>query len=125
MARGTARTVGRSVTLAAASCLLVLGAAGLPAANPANAATARLSSPAAVPDPGSGSQLRAVTCTSASNCWAVGDYGNGPLDASEALHWDGTAWTLVSTPQPGGRQRQPRHPVRGHLCVRHRLLGRR
>lgn len=64
-------------------------------------AAAAAQSPA-VPQPGSSSELHAVTCTSASNCWAVGDYGNGPLDASEALHWDGSAWTLVSTPNPAG-----------------------
>jgi hypothetical protein len=98
MPRSTVRTWVRSVTLAAASCLLLAGTASLAAA-PATAA-ARAHSQPAVPDPGSGSQLRAVTCTSASNCWAVGDYLDGVVDASEALHWNGTAWTLVPTPNP-------------------------
>lgn len=92
------RTLINSATLATAACLLIGGAAGLPAAPASAAARAQLR--AAVPQPGTGSELRAVTCTSASNCWAVGDYGNGPLEASEALHWDGSAWTLVPTPNP-------------------------
>lgn len=54
-----------------------------------------------VPSPtqsGSYSDLFRVTCTSASDCWAVG-YGQG-----ETLieHWDGTAWQIVATQnQPG------------------------
>jgi len=96
MPRRTARTrIIKIITAAGLSGLLIAAAAvALPAANAAQAP--------AIPQPGSGSQLRAVTCTSASNCWAVGDYGNGPVDASEALHWDGSAWTLVSTPNPAG-----------------------
>jgi hypothetical protein len=91
MLRSATRTGARIATLAGLS-LLTLAAAWTPAAH------AR----PAVPDPGTGSELRAVTCTSASNCWAVGDYGSGPVDGSEALHWDGSAWTLVPTPDPAG-----------------------
>ena len=83
------RTLITCTTLAVASCLLV-------------AAARQPHAQAAVPSPGTGNELRAVTCTSASNCWAVGDYDNGPVDASEALHWDGSAWTLAATPNPAG-----------------------
>jgi hypothetical protein len=50
-------------------------------------------------------RLSGVTCSSATNCWAVGSYvlGNDTGAAlNEALHWDGGAWSLVSTPDPGG-----------------------
>jgi hypothetical protein len=38
-----------------------------------------------------------VTCVSSSDCWAVGEYYIG---ASRTLieHWDGTAWTIVTSP---------------------------
>jgi hypothetical protein len=48
-------------------------------------------------------KLNAVTARSASDAWAVGQFGetaeedeNGGL----ALHWNGTAWTAVATPNP-------------------------
>jgi hypothetical protein len=42
--------------------------------------------------PTDSSLLRDVTCTSISNCWAVGFYG-GTL----TVHWDGGAWSVVSS----------------------------
>jgi hypothetical protein len=64
---------------------------------------------AATPDPdgtGGANELIAVNCTSPANCWAVGDYGSISAGAGVivnlALHWDGTTWTQVSTPDPGG-----------------------
>lgn len=47
--------------------------------------------------------LNAVTAISSTNVWAVGDY----LDTSTGIwktlteHWDGTAWSVVSSPSPG------------------------
>ena len=38
--------------------------------------------------------LNGVTCVSASDCWAVGYNEFGAL----IEHWDGTAWTVVTTP---------------------------
>jgi len=55
------------------------------------------------PNPGAqGGMLIGVSATSASNAWAVGDY----IDQTGApktltLHWDGTRWTRVSSPNPG------------------------
>lgn len=63
-----------------------------------------------VPEPnGTGSggsqQLTFANCKSATNCWAVGNYGS-PLSPgfvlNLALHWDGGKWSLVDTPEPGG-----------------------
>jgi hypothetical protein len=63
----------------------------------------------AVPNPGgtgSGgiSQLAAVRCTLAANCWAVGFYEKGTTGVAfdQALHWNGTKWRLISTPTPAG-----------------------
>ena len=44
--------------------------------------------------------LTDVTCTSASNCWAVGDYSPSSATGHKTLieRWDGTAWAIVSSP---------------------------
>src|SRR5207253_503535 len=48
-------------------------------------------------------QLFGVTCVSASDCWAVGNYENdtpsqgGPFQTL-IEHWDGTAWAIVASP---------------------------
>jgi hypothetical protein len=42
------------------------------------------------------STLRAVSCTSAAACIAVGDYRMGPDEVTVAERWDGTAWTIIS-----------------------------
>jgi hypothetical protein len=49
------------------------------------------------------SELLSVRCTAARSCWAVGDYTVGRATLSEALHWNGTKWSLVTTPDPGGK----------------------
>jgi hypothetical protein len=62
----------------------------------------------AVPSPGgtaSGatSELFGVRCTMPANCWAVGySEKRQQAELSEALHWNGSKWFLVSTPDPGG-----------------------
>ncbi len=60
-----------------------------------------------VPSPGgtsnaSSSGLDAVRCLSVVNCWAVGYYDKGTAQMSQALHWNGTKWRQVDTPDPGG-----------------------
>lgn len=55
----------------------------------------------AVPNPGTGGSLQGVFCTSASDCFAVGQYTNSKgAGANEALRWNGTKWSLTSTPKP-------------------------
>src|SRR5204863_74408 len=44
-----------------------------------------------------------VTCTSASNCWAVGSYYNLSIIKNQPHHtlterWNGTAWSIVTSP---------------------------
>lgn len=66
---------------------------------------------ARVPQPGgtgSGhtSQLMDVACTSAANCWAVGQYLAGSTTTTavrnELLRWNGSKWLLATVPDPGG-----------------------
>jgi hypothetical protein len=60
---------------------------------------------AATPNPGTGDNyLASVAATSAGDAWAVGGYDTGPGTTLQALaaHWNGTAWTQVPTPNPGG-----------------------
>lgn len=47
--------------------------------------------------PWGASALYDVTCTSASNCWAVGNFFNGLSDQPLTLRWDGIAWAIVSS----------------------------
>lgn len=46
------------------------------------------------------SQLTGVSAVSGTDAWAVGYYGTFGLE-TVALHWDGTSWTEVATPDPG------------------------
>jgi hypothetical protein len=60
-----------------------------------------------VPSPGGTaagerSELTAVRCTAARDCWAVGDsQGSRHVDRNQALHWKGKDWLVVPTPSPG------------------------
>jgi hypothetical protein len=64
-------------------------------------------SQATTPDPGgtasgSSSELFSVGCRAAKDCWAVGDYMKKGADLDQALHWNGSKWSVVPTPTPGG-----------------------
>jgi hypothetical protein len=50
------------------------------------------------PSPAGGSQLEGVSAISSKDVWTVGVTFSGILLAE---HWDGTSWTVVSTPNPG------------------------
>ena len=59
--------------------------------------------------------LEDVTCTSTSDCWAVGAYATNDLTVRTLiLHWDGQAWSLVSSPNDGPR---PWNGLNGVTCV--------
>ena len=80
----------RSVMIAATAAALVLFLAA-----PAAAATPWI----IVPTPAAaGSGLGSISCTSPSNCEAVGG-PRGP-NGGMAEHWDGTSWTIQETPAP-------------------------
>jgi hypothetical protein len=68
-------------------------------------------SQASVPNPagimnGDYNSISGLSCTSASNCWAVGTDGTSSLSSSsyqnEVLHWNGHHWSKVTTPNPDG-----------------------
>ena len=48
------------------------------------------------------SEVHGVSSTSADNAWAVGFNWSGSLFISLVEHWDGHAWSMVDSPNPGG-----------------------
>ena len=61
--------------------------------------------------------LYAVTCSSAADCWAVGHYGTSPgVPAYQTLilHWTGSSWTIVSSPNTSSAQT---NYLRGVSCT--------
>lgn len=54
---------------------------------------------------GDTNQLYGLACSSASNCFAVGAFGNSAATATifnQILHWNGTTWSAIDAPQPDG-----------------------
>ncbi|GAC1630284.1 MAG: hypothetical protein NVS4B2_13310 [Chloroflexota bacterium] len=77
-----------------------------------------------VPNPsgtanGAVSWLRSIACTSSENCWAVGYYSihSGDTYLSEALHWDGSTWSLVGVPNPAGTEAGDYNSLSSVSCV--------
>jgi hypothetical protein len=59
----------------------------------------------ASPNPGGSTNqniLIGVTALSSRNAWAVGFYSNGGAEQTLVLHWNGTAWRRVASPNPAG-----------------------
>jgi hypothetical protein len=54
------------------------------------------------PNPGSSTSLRAVSCASSTFCVAVGNFsvGNGGTQQTVIEIWDGTSWSMSSSPNP-------------------------
>ncbi len=50
--------------------------------------------------PGHDNSLLGARATSASNAWAVGSYVSGTAQRTLVLHWNGSAWKQVKTPNP-------------------------
>gem|GEM_PF-791275 len=59
---------------------------------------------ASVPSPAgaTASELTGVACVSAISCTAVGDYTLSGVKKTLAMSWNGSAWSVVATPAPGG-----------------------
>lgn len=67
---------------------------------------------------GSASGSEAVACTSASRCWAAGDYTNSSgATRNEILRWHAKIWTEVSAPQPGGTASTDQNNLFWDTCV--------
>jgi hypothetical protein len=83
----------------------VIGAASLFAATaPAMAATTALQPPRGHPAAATSTvdTLDAVAVASPSDAWAVGTYRASGWAHTLIEHWDGTAWTVTASPNPGG-----------------------
>ena len=78
-----------------------------------------------IPDPDTtqGAQLTGVSCSSATSCTAVGwltssDFSTNGQQQTVVETWDGTAWTLESSPNPGnGNILQGVSCVSSQLCT--------
>jgi hypothetical protein len=77
----------------------------------------------AIPQPGGKlTVLESVACTSAGNCWAAGTASNGTVEdptpaRTVALHWNGSVWSVVPTPSPGGTAAGDSSDLFGVTCV--------
>src|SRR5207248_10865797 len=71
------------------------------------------------PNSGGTSQLEDVACISATNCWAVGSVGTngGAVALNEALRWNGSSWSKVATPNPGGTASVDDNYLYGVACT--------
>jgi hypothetical protein len=79
-------------------------------------------SPVPVPNPGgsgpdASSELSAVKCASASDCWAVGEFGKSHASLTQALHWNGRTWSRVAAPDPGGTHHGDFNDLSSVACV--------
>jgi hypothetical protein len=91
---------GRRAALAIAALAMM---AGVVAAVPASAATGWVLQTTANPASGTLNVLDAVSCTSASNCIAVGNYQNSAGDSyALAERWNGSTWALQAPVTPSG-----------------------
>jgi hypothetical protein len=64
--------------------------------------------------------LVGVNCSSPDSCWAVGYVGNLDLVApvlNEALHWNGSHWSMASVPDPGGHADEDHSFLYGIRCT--------
>ncbi len=85
------------ITLATLSGV-VLQAAQIPAAQARGTSSWSVSTTSTSTD---GGFLDGVSCTGTSACTAVGAYYSGSIEQTQAESWDGTTWTIVSSPDQG------------------------
>jgi hypothetical protein len=78
---------------------------------------------ATMPDPGGTgagdtSEIAAVRCAAANECWAVGFYqkNSGPVLA-EMLHWTGKKWHAMAVPQPAGTGKTSQNQLTDVTCI--------
>jgi hypothetical protein len=63
--------------------------------------------------------LDGVFCTTRTRCWAVGGQAGagGVSIANQVLRWNGTTWTAVRTPNPGGKGNGKVSELEDSTCV--------
>lgn len=59
-------------------------------------------------------ELYGVTCLSASDCWAVGEYSNGTADQTLVEHWNGASWAIVTSANTSATQE---NYIRAVTCI--------
>ena len=85
----------------ALSAGLVLGVVLLIAAPAGAAGSGWTTVPSPNVNPSQLNSLGHVSCVTASDCWAVGSVGAGSFNSTTlAEHWNGSAWSIVQTPNP-------------------------
>src|SRR6202050_2727059 len=52
------------------------------------------------PTGATGSEMEAISCTSSTACTAVGHYTTSSISSTLAERWNGTSWTVQTTPNP-------------------------
>ncbi len=64
-------------------------------------------------------QLASIRCPANNDCWAVGqtEIETAPAVLNEALHWDGTAWTVATVPDPGGTAQDDSNELVNLACT--------
>ncbi len=88
------------VSCPAASACIAVGGLGTPVADSWNG-TAWTEQAVPLPAGNNGGQLSSVSCISVPDCIAVGYWAESPgPDLTLAEYWDGTAWTIQTTPNP-------------------------
>lgn len=55
-----------------------------------------------VPSEATSSQLSSIVCTSTTACRAVGSYVSGGVTKTQSMAWNGTTWSVTTTPNPSG-----------------------
>jgi hypothetical protein len=67
--------------------------------------------------PNAKTELAAVRCATASNCWAVGYYVKGGATLNAMLHWNGHKWTAMATPEPAGSGKTSQNELTDVTCI--------
>jgi hypothetical protein len=90
-----------AVVLLGGASAVAVGQAALAAPSTAGIALTRPADLASASAAGSAGQFHAVAAVSSKDVWAVGCSGscNGP--DSLVLHWNGSKWSKVASPDPG------------------------
>ena len=99
--------LGLIIAIGSALVVSTPGAAG-PVAAPGQGTPSPVVTPALCgwnivpgPSPISAGQFYALAAITSTDIWAVGEYSIGSNVKTLAAHWDGSAWTTVTSPSPG------------------------
>jgi hypothetical protein len=108
--------MGRQFAAALGAALIATSA--LTSAGPAQA-TSPSSLPLARPAlvAGRSGELVGVYCTSATNCWAVGDHSTKLARLNQVLRWTGKQWFKVVVPEPGGTGKDAQNELSAVRCT--------